>query len=250
MISISRSSGTEQNRANVLGGLEHTHHHQIFIRDINSLSQLSLHSSDVKRHCNAIIHLEYSKKSHDCDDKIILRVRYPRYQKADLPRVIQNQKSCCTLQQDNKKYNMADTAFMNNNRNGAGSSGVDNLLAVVLKDLEARVAEWNHKVETERALIQAEWKSVEEEKQRLKSRTKVLDESAEDIANALTELHRLRQDLERRLAVTPMDLNASQLQEEWRRIDKEKSDLNRATEELQNAFDRLADAQAALEMIQ
>ena len=47
-----------------------------------------------------------------------------------------------------------------------------------------------------------------------------------------------------------MDLNAAQLQEEWRKLDGEKADIQRASEELQTAYDRLADAQAAYEMLQ
>jgi succinate dehydrogenase/fumarate reductase flavoprotein subunit len=128
--------------------------------------------------------------------------------------------------------------------------GVDNLLAVVLKDLDNRVQEWNAKVESEKSMLQKEWLAIEEEKQRIKARTKILDESADDIANGLQEVQRLRAELDKRLAVTPMDLNAAQLQEEWQKIDQEKVQIKRSADELQIALDRLADAQAALEMLQ
>jgi len=131
-----------------------------------------------------------------------------------------------------------------------GEQSVDNLMAVLLKDLETRIHDWNGRVEAEKAQLQQEWQALEEEKAKVRNRAKHLDDSANDVGNALKEVQRLREELEKRLAVTPMDLDAAQLQQEWRKIDKERLDLKKATEELQLAFDRLADAQAALEMLQ
>jgi hypothetical protein len=133
-------------------------------------------------------------------------------------------------------------------QNGAG--GIETLLAVVLKDLETRLAEWGVKVEEEKSALEKEWRALEDEKARIRARTKAVEESAREAASALAEANRLRQELERRLAVTPMDLNSEQLQSEWRKIDAEKVDMKRAAEELRTAFDRLADAQAAYEMLQ
>lgn len=134
-------------------------------------------------------------------------------------------------------------------QNGAGTSGIDSLLAVVLKDLETRLTDWGAKVQDEKGALEKEWKKLEEEKAKIRARTKAVEESAKEAANALAEANRLRQELERRLAVTPMDLNAEQLQMEWRKIDTEKLDMKRAADELQAAYDRLADAQAAYEML-
>ena len=133
-------------------------------------------------------------------------------------------------------------------QNGAGT-GIDSLLAVVLKDLETRLTDWGAKVQDEKGTLEKEWKKLEEEKAKIRARTKAVEESAKEAANALAEANRLRQELERRLAVTPMDLNAEQLQVEWRKIDSEKLDMKRAAEELQAAYERLADAQAAYEML-
>jgi uncharacterized protein (DUF3084 family) len=140
-------------------------------------------------------------------------------------------------------------AYTKNGGSSGNARGIDNLLAVVLKDLDTRVQEWNAKVESEKALLRKEWQAIEEEKNRIKVRTKALDESADDIANGLQELQRLRTELDKRLAVTPMDLDAAQIQDEWKKIDAERLQLRNSAEELKLAFDRLADAQAALEMM-
>ena len=137
--------------------------------------------------------------------------------------------------------------------NGAATGSrenVDSLLALVLRDLEVRVTEWSKKVEAERGALQKEWQALEEEKTKVRARTRVVEESAKEVLGAMSEVQRLRGDLEARLAVTPMDLNASQLQEEWRRIDAEKASMRKAAEDLQRAADRLAEAQAAYEMLQ
>ena len=88
------------------------------------------------------------------------------------------------------------------------------------------------------------------EKEKLATRTNLLNESANDIANGLTEIHRLKEELERRLAVIPMDLSAAEIEEEWKKIDQEKLRIKKSSEELQMALDRLADAQAAMDLMQ
>jgi hypothetical protein len=135
-------------------------------------------------------------------------------------------------------------------QNGSANGGLESLVAVVLKDLETRVADWGAKVESEKTALAKEWQIIEEERIKLRARTKAVEESARDVASALSEVHKLRDELEKRLAVTPMDLSAAQLQDEWRRIDSEKLDMKRATSDLQVALDRLADAQAAYELLQ
>jgi chromosome segregation ATPase len=134
--------------------------------------------------------------------------------------------------------------------NGSNGREVDSLLAIVLKDLEGRVTEWSSKVEAEKGTLQKEWSAIEQERAKLRARTKAVEDSAKEVAGVMAEVQRLREELEKRLVVTPMDLNASQLQEEWRRIDMEKASMRKAAEELQSAMDRLADAQAAHDLLQ
>lgn len=123
------------------------------------------------------------------------------------------------------------------------------LVERMMGELERRVAEWKASVQREREDVQRERQLLETEKAQLRQRTAVLSETAEEMANALGDIHKMRADLEQRLAVTPMDLTAQQLQSEWKRIDEEKALVKKSQEFVQTAIQRLQDAEAAFELV-
>ena len=132
----------------------------------------------------------------------------------------------------------------------ASGNGTSGLVAVVLKDLERKVEDWDAKVQAEKVHLQEEWDLVKAAKEKVAVRMKILSESAEEISAGLAEIKRMKGELNKRLAVTPMDLDASQLQEEWKKIDEEKLALKKSADELHKAVEKLADAQAAFDMVQ
>lgn len=123
------------------------------------------------------------------------------------------------------------------------------LVRRMMEDLERKVQDWKRTVFEQREQIKNEWSQLESEKLALRARTALLNETAEEMTTGLKELAAMRQDLERRLAVTPMDLTAEELQQEWALIDKEKQALQKSQEMVERSIKRLQEAEAAMELV-
>ena len=135
------------------------------------------------------------------------------------------------------------------------TNDASSLAAVVAHDLDAHINEWNRRVAEETAKIKADRAALEAEREVFRTERERVAKTAQEFAEGTAYLERvlgelldLRRELHVRLDATPLDLDAEALRAEWRLIEEEKLLLSKSSQALEAALEKLADAQAAMDV--
>ena len=135
------------------------------------------------------------------------------------------------------------------------STDASSLAAVVAHDLDRRIAQWAERVQEESRQVRAERDALDAERAQVARQRDTLDRSLKELAegtayleSVLGEILDMKRQLHARLESAPLDLDAEALRTEWRLIEEEKLMIAKATNALEAAMDRLAEAHTAMDV--
>jgi hypothetical protein len=122
------------------------------------------------------------------------------------------------------------------------------LIALISNDLENKINSWNERVQKEKETLLEERAQLEKEKLVFKNKSNELRDGTAYLEKVLNETLALKQELQTRLSSVPLDLDTEALRKEWNNIKQHKEMLTKTERALEAALDKLADAQAAMDV--